>query len=67
VPEGRGLRLITIFDGAFHATLRDENDFQVMEHGICVGLIGNTGCGTTSCFNYCWGPWPCPAKPTVCP
>jgi len=59
--------LFGIFDGAFHATLRDENDFKVMEHGICVGLIGNTGCGTTSCFNYCWGPWPCPTKPTVCP
>ncbi len=38
-----------IFDGAFHATLKDGNDFKVMEHALCVGLRGSAFCGA---FGY---------------
>lgn len=64
---GNSFELAGIFDAAYHVNLKDQNDFRVMEHGTCVGLLGSTACGTTSCFDYCWGVWPCPSKPAECP
>lgn len=45
-------------DGTFNEPLKDGNDFQVMERGICMGVLGGedylaqTTCGTSNFFGY---------------
>ncbi len=44
------MRSLGIFDGGFHAELKDGNDFHVMEQGICRGIQPQTVCGKTNAF-----------------
>lgn len=49
VPQGaKKLRFLPIADGSFRADLRDGNDFQIMERGICRGLASSSYCGPSS-------------------
>lgn len=42
------LRFLPLADGTFRAALKDGNDFQIMEKGICRGLVGAAYCGSSS-------------------
>jgi len=44
--RGDKLVFLPFVDGTFSATLRDVNDFHLMERGVCLGLKGEAGCGT---------------------
>lgn len=49
-PKDVVLRFLPLADGTFNATLRDGNDFHVMEQGICRKLAGSSYCGPSA-----WG------------
>lgn len=52
---GREMRSMPLFDGTFHATLTDGNDFHAMERGICRGLWfweQTAMCGASNVFGY---------------
>lgn len=42
------VRFLPFADGTFRAQLKDGNDFQVMERGICLGLANGSSCGDSS-------------------
>lgn len=47
-PADPQLRFLPFADGTFRAALRDGNDFQVMERGICRGIASDVYCGDSS-------------------
>lgn len=47
-----GVWFYPFVDGTVRAQLKDGNDFQVMEHGICNGLRGGAACGPVNAFGY---------------
>lgn len=42
------LRFLPLADGGFRTELKDGNDFQIMERGICRGIASNSDCGPSS-------------------
>ena len=46
------LQFLGMVDGAWHATMRSKNDYQVMELGLCRGLQPASWCGTMNDFGY---------------
>ncbi len=49
------VEFLPLADGTFFNTLKDGNDFQVMERGLCLNLKGDNGdalCGGPNAFGY---------------